>query len=169
MPRGRKLNKRGRNPGMGRFTGVPHTVMKSEAYRSLGATARSLLFELAMIENSKNNGSLYLSVRDAADRLGMSDPKSITNAFNELEDRGLIKCTKPAYFEVKAADHSRARCWKLTWVPANRRPPSEEWRAYSAPADSKADLRARRGMAALKRYGYALSAHRLPVVETITE
>ncbi|MCO5792081.1 MAG: hypothetical protein HEQ21_04615 [Blastomonas sp.] len=143
--------------------------MKSEAYRSLGPTARSLLFELAMIENSKNNGSLYLSVRDAADRLGMSDLKSVTNAFDDLEDRGLIQCTKPAHFEVKAADHSRARCWKLTWVAANRRPPCDKWRAFSAPHDSKADLRARRGMAALQRYGYALNSHRLPVLETITE
>lgn len=169
MPKGRRLNKKGRNPGMDRFTGVPHTVMKSEAYRSLSSTARSLLFELAMIENGKNNGSLYLSVRDAADRLGMSDPNSVTNAFDELTDRGLICCTKAAHFEVKAADHSRARCWKLTWKAANRRPPSDEWRAYCAPPDSGAAKRARRGMAALKRYGYALSAHRLPVLETITE
>lgn len=168
MAKGRKLNAKGRNPNNERFTALPHAVMKSEAYRSLSTAARALLFELAMMENSKNNGSLYLSVRDAADRLGMADPTSVANAFAELVDRGLIRCAKDAHFEVKAADQARARCWMLTWLPANKKPPTSEWRAYRAPSGSKAEVRTRRGMAALKRYLQALTSRRLPVLETIT-
>lgn len=62
-------NATGRNP-TSRFVGLRHSLLSSNAYRSLSCAARALLVELVMLHNGENNGSLYLSVRDAAARLG---------------------------------------------------------------------------------------------------
>lgn len=72
-----------------------------------------------MLENGRNNGSLYLFVRDATDRIGMVDTAAIKTAFDELVNHGLIARTNEGYFEIKAAERSHARYWRLTWVPAN--------------------------------------------------
>ena len=163
-----KVNAKGRNDLTDRFVRLPHKLLSSAAYRSLGVTARALLVELIMLDFGSNNGSLYLSLRDAADRLGFSDHHSVSAAFNELLDRGLVRCTKEAHFQIKTADQSRARCWCLTWIaaPSLRRPASNDWQTYDPPVGSKERKRAARGQKALKRYIRALTSHRLPVVET---
>lgn len=161
-----RVNAKGRNTNTDRFVALRHKWLASEAYRSLSLAARGLLVELAMIENGSNNGSLYLSVRDAADRLGMSDLTSTSRAFDELIDRGFIRCTKEAHFEVKAAETSRARCWRLTCLAADNRPPTNEWETYAAPAQTTARKRADKGMKVLKRHRKQLTCDRLPVLET---
>jgi len=119
-----------------------------------------------MIENGKNNGSIYLSVRDATDRLGLSDQKATMQAFDDLLDRGLIVCTKQAHFEIKAAEQSRARCWALTWLARDRKGPTNEWESYRAPVKTRGRRRADRGHMAHKRYLKALTSHRLPEVNS---
>ncbi|OBV10543.1 hypothetical protein [Erythrobacter dokdonensis] len=121
-----------------------------------------------MLDLGHNNGSLYLSLRDATDRLGLSDHHSVSAAFEELLDRGFVRCTKEAHFHIKAADQSRARCWRLTWLaaPCLRRSVTNEWQDYDPPAGSKQRKRALRGQRAIKRYYQALTSHRLPVVES---
>ena len=121
-----------------------------------------------MLENGRNNGSLYLSVRDATDRVGLSDKRAVQNAFDELIDRGLIVCTKAAHFAIKAAEHSRARCWRLTWVPAENRAATNDWEAYEPPPKTKSQRRCERGMRALKRHKRQQTSHRLPVAESRT-
>ena len=75
-----KVNAKGRNENpVERFARLPHRILISEAYRSLDLVARSLLTEIVMIENGKNNGSLYLSVKDATDRLGQADARPAMN------------------------------------------------------------------------------------------
>lgn len=172
MPKRRKpkVNAKGRNSGgRERFVHLPHRLMKSSAYRSLSLKSRALLVELIMLDNGSNNGSLYLSLRDAADRLGMSDLTSVSGAFDELIDRGLLKCTKEAHFHVKAAEHSRARCWTLTWLRADKRAPTNDWEKYEPPTGLRERKRMERGMKALKRYYRALTSHRLPVLESGTQ
>jgi hypothetical protein len=99
-------------------------LLTSPAYRSLSPNARSLLVELVMMENGKNNGELFLSVRDAADRMGVADLSAATAAFTQLETGGFIACTRDAHFAVKAGAGSRARCWRahlaIHTVPADR-------------------------------------------------
>lgn len=172
MPKqkGSRANAKGRNDLTDRFVRLPHRLLKSAAYRSLSLSARSLLVDLIMLDSGDNNGSLYLSIRDASDRLGLSDHHSVSAAFDELIDRGFVRCTKEAHFSVKAANHSRARCWRLTWLasPCMKRPATNEWTTYEPPAGSTQRKRAQRGQKALKRYYQALTSHRLPVVETTT-
>ncbi len=164
--RRKKVNATGRNENhTERFAHLPHRILISEAYRSLDPVARSLLTEIVMIENGKNNGSLYLSVKDATDRLGLADPRPAMRGFEHLEERGLVRMTKDAHFQVKSAESARARCWRLTWLPHDKKPPSHDWQRYVAPPQSKARKIADRGLGAMARFRKALSSERMPPVD----
>ena len=113
--RPRRPNATGRTDKTGQFVMLPHRVLKSAAYASLGLAARSLLQELVMIYTGTNNGSLWMSARDATARLGFSDFRPALRAFADLQDRGFVSMAKDAYFRIKASDTSRARCWRLSW------------------------------------------------------
>lgn len=160
-----RVNATGRNDQTDRFAGLRHRFLIKEAYRSLDPVARALLVEVVMLESGKNNGSLWLSVADATDRLGMSDQHATIRAFADLQDRGFIRMTKDAHFSIKAAETSRARCWRLTWLSCDGKPPTNDWEKYVAPPNTKARKRADRGLRAMARYRKALAAHQMPTVE----
>jgi hypothetical protein len=148
----RYAKQKGRSP-TGRFARLAHKLLESGAYRSLSPNARALLVELAMMENGKNNGTLFLSVRDAADRIGISDPHAAGRAFDELEQRGFIACTSEAHFAVKAGAGSRARAWRLTWeAVGGKRGPSNEFEEREPEPKTRARARMIAGQKALKRW-----------------
>lgn len=95
-----------------------------------GGAARALAVELQSMFNGTNNGTLFLSVRDAADRLGFTDLEAAQNAMAELETLGLVTVTVESSFAMKAGETSRARAYRLNWidndgkcVSANKLPP----------------------------------------------
>lgn len=100
-----------------RYVWLTYRLLNSIAYRSLSANARALLIELHMINHKANNGSIYLSLRDAATRMGVFDVHTAANAFDELEAAGFITKTSDAHFSNKAAEKSRARTWLLNHLP----------------------------------------------------
>jgi hypothetical protein len=165
--RGRnKVNATGRNENTTkRFAGIPHEILLSASFRSLDPVARSLLLELVMMENGRNNGSLWLSVKDAIDRLGMTDARPLAKAFDLLQNTGLIVMTKDAHFSVKASHTSRARCWGLTWISIDGKPPKHTWRDYQPPAKSPENRRADKGLQAMARYRKHLAANQIPIVD----
>lgn len=168
--RGRnKVNAKGRNENpTKRFAGIPHEILISAAYRSLDCTARALLLDLVMMENGHNNGSVWLSVRDAVDRLGIADARPAIRSFEKLQTAGLIAMTKEAHFTIKAAETSRARCWRLTWRPFDRKPPSNEWQDYQPESGSPEIRRADKGLRAMARYRKQLASNHIPVVDFTT-
>lgn len=167
--RGGGADKKGRSVHTDRFVRLPYRLLTSNAYRSLPPNARSLLVELTMIYNGGNNGSLYLSVRDAAARLGTADTTAASRAFDDLAALGFIEMTQDAHFRVKAADKSRARCWRLTWLCGpGRRMPTSEFLEREAPPRSVARKRMERGLKVLKAYGKARDRGKLPVLESDT-
>ena len=165
--RGRnRVNAKGRNENTTkRFAGIPHEILLSAAYRSLDPMARALLLELVMMEKGKNNGSLWLSVKDAVDRLGITDARPAIRSFELLQLVGLIAMTKEAHFSIKASETSRARCWRLTWLPFDGKPPSNDWRDYQPQAGSPENRRADKGLRAMARYRKQLSENKIPVVD----
>lgn len=171
--RPQKPNHTGRNEGSRRFVQLDFKLLSSAAYSCLSSNARSLLVELLMIFNGNNNGSLYLSVRDAAARMGVADLGVAIRAFAELTEAGFLEVAKESHFEVKAAENSRARCWRLTnhaWPECTnkrRRPPTHEWREYLPPT-GKASKRADKRLRALAAYKKAESAGHLPVRDSRT-
>ena len=161
-----KVNATGRNENQTeRFARLPHRILQSEAYRSLDPVARSLLTELVMIESGKNNGSLWLSIVDATDRLGLSDARPAMRGFEDLQDRGFIRMTKDSHFSIKAAETSRARCWRVTWLAFDRKAPSNDWSDYQAPPQSKPSKAADRGLRAMARYRKQLASDQIPIVD----
>lgn len=163
-----KPNHKGRNP-TSRFARLDHRLLNSPAYRALGTAARALLVELTMLDNGENNGSLYLSIRDAAGRLGMADLTAVRSAFDELQELGFIDMTEAASFHVKAAEKSRARCWRLTWLAGpGRKGPSMAFMDCRPQPGTKAHKRMERGTRALKAFRKARDSGRLPVLDSDT-
>ena len=166
-----KPNKKGRNDNVPwrRFVRLGHDLLNQPAYRALSPTARALLVELAMLDNGRNNGSLYLSVRDGADRLGLVDMTAVRHAFDELQELGFIALTKDACFHVKASENSRARCWRLTWIPVPKQcGATNEYADRQPNPKTKARKRMEAGLRALKRYRQSRDAGRLPVRDSDT-
>lgn len=168
--RDRYPEKKGRGRSSGRFTMLRHRLLNSAAYRSLSPNARSLLIELAMIENGQNNGELYLSVRDAAARMGVADTKAASRAFEELKELGFIAVTKDAHFAVKTGEGSRARAWRLTWqaVAGKQGPTNEFEHAEPKPGKLAARKRMERGLRALKRWRREACEEKFAVEDSTT-
>ena len=163
-----KVNQTGRNQ-TSRFARLDHRLLISCAYRALTPTARALLVDLAMLENGANNGSLYLSIRDAADRIGVADLTAVRKAFDELQGLGLIAMTEESHFHIKAAEKSRARCWRLTWLAGpGRKGPTMDYPSRQPDPGTKAHKRMERGMRALKAFRKARDSGRLPVLDSDT-
>lgn len=152
MAKGRnKTNATGRSM-TSRFARLDHSFLESPAYRSLSPNARAVLVELTRMDNGSNNGALWLSVRDAAALMGVSNTKTASAALRELQDMGFIVMTKDAHFRVKAADTSRARCWRLTWLAIPKRQgPTNDYQTRE-PTTKLARKRMDSGLRALKAY-----------------
>ncbi|WP_428681100.1 hypothetical protein [Sphingopyxis sp.] len=152
-----------------RFVRLDHRLLRSNAYRGLYPNARALLVELAMLDNGSNNGSLYLSVRDAAHRMGIADLTAASRAFDELAEMGFIEMTQEGHFNIKASEKSRARCWRLTWLtgPGRKQPTWEMLEREPAP-QTKARKRMERGLRALKAHRKDRDLGRLPVLDCDT-
>ncbi len=163
-----KPNATGRNE-TSRFARLDHSILHSNAYRALSPNARSLLVELASMENDSNNGSLFLSVQDGAHRMGVADLTAASRAFAELQDLGFIQMTQNAHFSVKAANTSRARCWRLTWRPGpGRRGPSWDFLEREPEPKTAARKRMDRGLRALKAHRKAHGQNKYPVLDSNT-
>lgn len=150
---------------MPRFAMLTHKLMESAAYRAASPACRALLLELAMMENGRNNGTgLFLSVRDAADRIGVSDPHTAAAAIAEAEALGFIAATAEAHFAVKAGSGSRARYWRLTWqAVGGRMGPTYDYEKREPEPGSRARKRMIAGQKALKRWKREQDENNLPV------
>ena len=166
--RGNKPNQKGRNDGpLDSFVRLPFPLLFSPAYRALPPNARTLLVELISMDRGDTNGSLWLSVRDAAARIGLASKDAACKAFEDLERAGFIRMTKDAHFSVKAADTSRARCWRLTWLHAPGTGKTDEWRSFEA-TDKPTRARMQRGLDADAAYKKAKAREKLPVLNSGT-
>lgn len=130
-------------------------LLERPSYRALSPTARALLVEFGMMYKPRNRGELWLSVRDAADRLGLSDLKAARAALDELRDGGFIVMLADAHFAMKSADGSRARVWRVTWEPyfgKRQQPATQDYYDRQPLPGTKAHKRMEQGLKALKRY-----------------
>ena len=157
-------NATGRNQ-TSRFVRLDYRMLHSPAFRSLSPKARALLIEIAMLYNGENNGSLYLSVEDAAARMGVADPHTAAGAFDELTASGFISMTKDAHFEVKASEHSRARTWRLNWLPVGRKIAGWQFLDHLPEVKTAAHRRMEQGCRALSKYRKRRDREQFPGVD----
>src|SRR5579864_6242968 len=112
MSRRNRVNAKGRSTGpIERFIGIRRSLLHSPQFSALSCTSRGLLLELQAMFNGTNNGTIFLSVRDATARLGLADFKATQAAFVELKQLGWITETVAGCFALKAGEISRARAW----------------------------------------------------------
>jgi hypothetical protein len=112
-----KTNAKGRNSsGVDRFILVRRELLHSPQFSALSANSRALFFELHAMFNGTNNGAIFLSCRDAADRIGLADLKAVCAAFEELRAIGFITETIGSSFTIKPTGVSKARAWQLNWI-----------------------------------------------------
>lgn len=127
--RKRKTNATGRNEGGGQYLPISYKMAQTKAFRSLTGTTLKVWIELRTRYNGHNNGLVSLSLREAADLLGMSQTTA-QRALIELEEKGLVKRrTRGSWYGRKAAEfiltdcaydgHEPTRDWQR-WRPKNK-------------------------------------------------
>lgn len=100
----------GRSAKQERYVRHWYWQLNSEAWKALSMTARCLEMELKALFNGANNGEIFLSVREAAKRLGVS-PNTAAKAFRELEEKCFIIAKQRGHFDWK---QRHATSWILT-------------------------------------------------------
>ena len=129
-----RVGKRRYGSPRGKYAPIMLYVVDTEAWRSLGTASHSL-FTLLCLEwngpNYNNNGKIILSVRQAAERMGVSRDTA-AKAFRELQAKGFIVVRKggslgvtghgkcPEY-EITSIDmpHQDKSNLFLDWTPGN--------------------------------------------------
>ena len=94
-----------------RFVMFRYWLLDSPAWRSLPCNARALYMQIARRYNGRNNGRISYSVRQASQELNIGKTAAV-GAFQALQDRGFIVCTKKGAFSWKTV--CEASEWRLT-------------------------------------------------------
>jgi hypothetical protein len=92
--------KRGRKAKLPPFVMLPKWLLDSPAYAALSLPARAALVELLHVYDGFNNGTLGMSARRLAERLGCS-PDTANRALHELDDIGFVDTMKIGSFSRK--------------------------------------------------------------------
>jgi hypothetical protein len=128
------------------------TTWHSPIVSAVSPNARVLMIELLSMYTGPGK-RLFLSVKDATDRLGYSDCRPAIEAFKELEVVGLITCVAKGVYTVKAG-FLRASAWRLNWMDEDgeRLGPEALPSVDEKKIPKRARARLQRRQEALKRY-----------------
>jgi hypothetical protein len=113
----------GRSRGIEPYVRHFRWQLNCPAWKSLSMTARCLEMELKALYNGSNNGDLFLSIREAAKRLGVAN-NTAGKAFKELEEHGFIRPKQRGNFNWKAR---HATAWVLTEFEYANQPASKDF------------------------------------------
>lgn len=94
-------NRKGRNDAGAKHVRLYRHLFNSAAYRDMDAKARCALHELMFRYDGKNNGAIVLSVRECAERLGVS-PNTAMKALQSVVDHGFTCPLVKGSFTLKA-------------------------------------------------------------------
>ena len=103
-----KKGRHGRDGGQ--FAAIPHEVLNSHAYLSLGAYAVKLLIDMLVQFRGSNNGDLCASF-SVMQKRGWKSKETLHNAKKELLEVGLIVETR------KGMRPNKASLYAVTWHP----------------------------------------------------
>lgn len=122
----------------GKHVRLDEWLLGSVAWQHATPAARCLLIELLRLHNGSNNGSIFMSAREAGRRLGTT--KNTGGAkLRELQTLGFIKPVQRGAFNIKGG--GSATVWILTMygVPGQPRPTKEfmSWRPSNAAGRKK--------------------------------
>ena len=104
---------------------INRRVLISDAYTELKPTDKVLMTLLQL--HWRNNKPVSYGVREASEKI----PCSINTAckgFSKLQEYGFIECVEQSQFNSRLG--SRARDWRLTWLPYQDKPPTNDWEQW---------------------------------------
>lgn len=126
---------KGKKGDGGQFVPLPYGLLRSDAWRSLSGPAVKLWLELHTRYNGGNNGKLHLSMKEAAEILGLGKA-TVKRAYDELIDKGFIALETPGNWYSR-----RAHDWRLTskpmHTPKGKTPPTLDWQHWRPPQKQK--------------------------------
>ena len=123
----RKHDHKGRSKGGGQFVAISYAMARSDAWRSLSGAAVKVWVELHTRFNGTNNGSLFLSHKDAADALGLGK-STVQRAFRELETKRFIVLVTRGRLSGR-----KASVWQLTDCKMEGNHASNAWQQWRYP------------------------------------
>ena len=97
-----------------RFIQIPHPILKSIAYTNCGAWARTLLIELILQFNGKNNGDMSAPYSLMKTR-GFNSSGTLSKASKELENNWITEITK--HHRNTGTNYEMTKLVALTWLP----------------------------------------------------
>ena len=100
-------------------------MRESYSYESMPPTAKVLMDLLQM--QWRNDRPVAYGVREAGQKIGCK-PETAGKAFKALQDRGFIVCETESLFNSRTG--SKAREWRLTWMPFQNRNPTHDWEKW---------------------------------------
>lgn len=109
-----RIKTKGRRESGG-FLALPHAVLKTNDYIGLSTKSRSLLVDIALQYNGRNNGDFTVALAFMRDR-GWKRQATIVEAVKELLNSNLIIRTREGQFQNP---HSRCALYAITWQPIN--------------------------------------------------
>lgn len=104
---------------------ISRAMLESAAYETLTANAKVLTMLLQA--QWRNDRPVAFGVREAAVKIGCK-PETAGRAFKTLQERGFIVCDTESLFNSKTG--SKAREWRLTWMPFLDRKPTHDWEKW---------------------------------------
>jgi len=105
---------------------VSRAMRESYSYESMSPTAKVLMDLLQM--QWRNDRPIAYGVREAGQKIGCK-PETAGKAFKVLQDRGFIVCETESLFNSRTG--SKAREWRLTWMPFDYRNPTHDWEKWT--------------------------------------
>jgi hypothetical protein len=113
----------------GPFVALLKDTMAAPAWRAMSPQARVLFIALKARYSFtlKNNGRIYLSLRQAADETGL-DKDQVAHCFRELQYYGFVAQTEPGCLGVNGK--GKAPHWRLTELGYMLDPPTREFRRW---------------------------------------
>lgn len=104
---------------------VSRAMRERPVYETMPATAKVLMDLLQM--HWRDDKPVGYGVREAAQKIGCT-PNTASKAFKTLQERGFIVCVDESFFNSKTG--SKARDWRLTWMPFLDRKPTHDWEKW---------------------------------------
>jgi hypothetical protein len=122
------------NPS-GKYAALPLSVIDTPAWRALSSTAQSLVPWLIMEfkgADLNNNGKISLSVRQAAERMGVARDTA-AKAFRDLQAKGFIIVKKGASLGVEG--HGKCPEYEITFITTPHKEASKLYLEWSEDND----------------------------------
>lgn len=106
---------------------IPLTMLKSKNYQTLYPYAQRLM--ILMQVHWREDRPVAFGVGEAMSLLHC-EKRTAMKAFKELQERGFIVKVGESLFNSRTK--SKARTWRLTWMPYNWHEPTKEWKEWSS-------------------------------------